>query len=235
MPAPYPADTRFPLEIGRIPPMQSQPPPTTEQLAKELGKFVKNGLGRDLPGAQNERTVKALSDLCRELAANPSEEWTTRIARVVIKEVKLLKPEVPDRLAVADVLAIGDPARDAEEIIADIEAGEVADGLEARHQQAANRYTRITARTFAEDYRPQLLERVCERLRGELEAQSEAVEEGGDLVSRESEHDPPQEGTDGAEDRRQAEPPILLVGAVGVLLLSIGVVWLIATAAGAIG
>lgn len=209
--------------------------PTEEQLAQELARFIKNGLGRDLPGAQSERDVQALSDISSELADDSSEEWTTRIARVVIEEVRGIKPEVPDQLAVADILAIGDPERRTEEIIADIEAGETVDDLDARYQQAANRYPKITARTFAEDRRRSLLERVGKRLLKKLKARRGAVEEKDNPPPPTLEVDPMKERTDDDEGRHRAEAPPLLVGTIGGLLVAIGVAWLIATVAGTIG
>jgi hypothetical protein len=220
--------------------VENQIPPDAKQLAKELGKFAIKGLGRGLPGTQNEKTVQALADISRELAVDPSEDWPLRIARVVIAEVKAIKPPQPDQLALADVLAIGDSERDIEEIIADIEAGAAVKGIENRHQRAAERYTRttgghITAKTFADDYRPELLKRVGDRLLEKLKTKHGRAEGAvAPVPTTPGNNSPMASGTASDAGASSVEPPIFLVGAIGLLLVVIGAAWLIAVAVGAI-
>ncbi len=214
--------------------------PTKKQLGKELGEFLRNGLGRSLPGDKTAKDVQALSDLSRELAADPSEDWPMRIARVVLDELGKIRQK-PERLAIADMLGVDLDDRSIEDAIEGIESGEAVAALElagGRYEQAGQRFRAPKRKKgYAERYvkdtlRKQWLERIAERL-------LERAEEGRQALSQDSEPVPTviakeQDPVTAFADDNPTKPPILLVGAVGVVLVLTGVVWLVAVATGAI-
>jgi hypothetical protein len=204
--------------------------PTKKQLVEELSKLTRRGLGRSLPGRQSEDTVKGLSEISLELADEPSEDWPMRIARVVIEEVRAIEPP-EDRLALADVLAI-DLERPLEEVL---NSSEPIDPLESsgaqlgRYDRAASRYKPpMTERHFKERRRTALVERLSERLLARLKQRREKADDEPSLAAISDEPAVP------PAERRQTEPPTMLIGAIGLLLMLIGVAWLIAVATGAI-
>lgn len=217
--------------------MEINPPPTPEQLAGELQKFARRGLGRSLPGKQTEKTVQTLSDISRELADDPSEDWPLRIARVVIREVERITPENPDRLAIADVLVI-DLEQAPEGLVntgGDVGPLKSSGPNVGRYARAASRYKPpIVEKTFDEERRKPLLERVGQRLIDRLNEKQAAAEERDEAVQPEPQPaiaatEPP------PEDEPTNKPPTLLIGAVGAVLVVVGVAWLILVAIGAIG
>lgn len=190
--------------------------PTPEQLADALTKIVKNGLGRDLYEKKSMSVVQPLIDLSRKLTDDPSEDWKFCVARVVIEGVRDIRPEAPNRLALIDVLAIGDLSRDTDEIITAIDREPAVDDLEDRHQEAASWYLKskgetLGARQFSEKRRRGLFIEVGEGLLKTLREKRQE-ERGGPT-----------------EEHVVLSPsPTLLAGVIGVLLIGIGVGWLLA-------
>jgi hypothetical protein len=211
--------------------MTSDEIPTKKQLADELAKFARRGIGRSLAGKKSESDVQALSDLSRELAENPSEDWPLRIAKVVIPEVKAIG--APERLAIADVLGI-----DLERPLEAIEAGESVEPLEGhggRYDRATERLDLKSVKHFRDNRKIPELERVGQRLVERLEEHRQESANNSHSAEPQASFEETEPQTANKSERDEDRPPLLLIGAVGSLLLVVGVAWLLAVATGVIG
>lgn len=221
--------------------MDGEALPSKQQLGSELAQFLRNGLGRSLSGGKDENDVKALSRLCLELADDPDEDWRLRIARVVVEELREFRME-RERMAIADMLGVeleGD--RHIDEIIEGIRVSDAVAPLElkdGRYVQAGQRF-RDPRRPngYSERYvKDTLRRRWLEMIADALLARAEQHGSTDDLPLRSRKVAEVAAVPSTAVRRASAQqPPILLIGAIGVLLVVLGLVWVAAAATGAIG
>lgn len=144
-----------------------------------------------------------------------------RIARVVIPEIE--KIGLPDRLAIADVLAIDLEQAGKGVIGTGGEVGplESSGPNEGRYARAAARYKpSIVEKTFRDKRRKPLFEEIGERLIDRLNEKQNTAG-GQDEAAR-------------SETLPTTKPPTLLIAGVGTALVVVGVAWLAAVALGVI-
>ena len=79
--------------------------PTEEQLANDLTKVARNGVGRSLPRKQGGKSIPYLWDAAVELADDQAEDLPALIANIVVPAVRRVEP-IGDREAIAEILWI---------------------------------------------------------------------------------------------------------------------------------
>ena len=85
--------------------------PTEEQLADDLTKVARNGIGRALPRKQGSKAIPYLWAAAIELAEDQAEDLPALIAKVVVPAVRRVEP-TGDQEAVAEILWIDLEAAD---------------------------------------------------------------------------------------------------------------------------
>jgi hypothetical protein len=204
--------------------------PTAQQLVDDLRKVARNGLGRALPRLQGAQAIPHLSAAAVELADDPNEAFPVLVAKLVTQAVRDVKPD-RSRIAITEILWIDLEKEDG------WKEGEDPNGKVPPLTGHGNRYSKAAECLERTTYdvennlsRP-LLEAAGDRIVALLKAHRKEMAATASPPSRkdDSANRRPEDGIEA-----HTGPPIIFVGTIGVLLVTIGLAWLIATATGAV-
>ena len=198
--------------------------PTEEQLADDLAKVARNGVGNSLPNMQTAADIPYLWAAASELADDPDDDLPLLIAKLVVPAVNDIQP-LSNRLAVADILWIDLEAADG---LRDGEAPALG-GHGNRYAQAASRLN-STELQVKNNLRRPMLEKVAERILARLKKHHDEVAPSSVHIKRGGS---PDATTPTPEADNQTHPNPRFVAAVGFTLIMLGAIWLIGLALGA--
>lgn len=109
--------------------------PTEEQLADDLTKVARNGIGRSLPGKQGGRDIPYLWAAAAELAEDQTEDLPGLIAKVVVPAIRRVEPR-EEQEALAEILWVDLEADDG---YRKDDVPTLAVGIDNRYQRAATK------------------------------------------------------------------------------------------------
>lgn len=204
-----------------------------DQLVKELEVIRRNGVGRPLYGSKTEDDISSLVRAAREISGDPTSPAQKLVTKAIWDAVEKLYPAESRRYAAA-LLGI-----DLSKNLDDIEEFPVSPLEGKRRPAAMNLHSAADSsymRTPNDYERPVLREIADLLLQMWQEARpQERIIEPERTPYAEAKTPPALPTLQAPQEESEHPPPTLLIGAIGVLLLVVGLAWLAAVWAGVIG